>query len=217
MTLALVSVWNVALSKIAAGASIQDPNEASIEALECRLRWPSIRDATLRSFDWAFARRRQDLAKLGDADTGGRLGYRYGLPTDFLKVLGINERWDYSWVPQNLRPRYELGSELTAGTESLVLLSNDSPARLVYTGRVENPELYDATFYEVVTWALAAALAIPITKSIEWARVAKQEAALALDQAKTQAANERGAVVDAQPDWMQARGGEMAEGWSGSV
>lgn len=208
----LLDIWNMALSNISAGSEIEDQDEASLEARLCRLHWPTTRDAVLRSFDWGFARRRADLAVLSDV-SGGLWRYRYSVPADLISVRGVNERFTYSWTPPALQARFELSSELVDGAESTVLLSWEPTATLLYTGRAENPALYDATFVKMVSWALAAAVCMGVTKSET--RTTKAEATFAtlLREAKTQAANERGAQPDATPDWMGVRGGLGDDNW----
>lgn len=207
-----LDIWNMALSNISADSEIEDPNENSLEARQCRLHWPTVRDAVLRSFDWGFARRRFSLPLLGEVG-GARLRYRYSLPPDFLAVRGLNERFVYTWTPSALQARFELSSETDDGAESTVLLTWEPSANLLYTARVENSALYDATFVKMVSWALAAAISPGVTKSES--RTAKAEATFArlLAEAKTQAANERGAQPDQTPDWMGVRGGGGDDNW----
>lgn len=208
----LLDIWNMALSNISADSEVTDENEASLEARLCRLHWPTTRDALLRSFDWGFARRRFDLALLGEV-SGAMFRYRYSVPTDFLAARGINERFTYSWTPPALQARFELSSESLDGVESTVLLSWEPSATLLYTARVENTELYDATFVKLASWALAAAICMGVTKSETRTAKAETNFRSLLGAAKTQAANERGAQPDATPDWMGVRDGLGDDNW----
>lgn len=202
-----LEIWNTALSRIAADGDVQDPDETSLEARLCRLHWPMVRDSALRAHDWGFARRSAELSKLGDGEAGALFLYRYALPDDLIAVRGVNERWTYAWVPPALQPRFEIaGERIDEDEERLVLLSNDSPARLAYTARVETVSLYDQAFVEVAAWGLAAALAMPITRSEAKARLAADQAQGALYRAMALDVNQRGARPQAQPDWMTARG-----------
>jgi len=208
----LLDIWNMALSNIAADSEIENSEENSLEARQCRLHWPTVRDAILRSFDWGFARRRADLALLSQVD-GAMFRYRYGVPPDFLAVRGINERFVYSWTPPALQARFELSSEMVDGAESTVLLSWESPASLLYTARVENTELYDATLVKLMSWGLAAAICMGVTKSETRTAKAELNFRSLLGETKTQAANERGAQPDATPDWMGVRNGIGDDNW----
>jgi hypothetical protein len=149
---------NDALSQVGA-APISAIDDGSTNANYCLTFYPSLRDGLLRSHRWNFAETRQELAQEVTPPVT-EYTYRYALPNDpyCLKVheyAGGNPVAVVAWpFEQQLLPRYKI--------EGRFLVSNDGQAFIVFTGRIENPDLWDATFYQLMTTWLASKLATAI-------------------------------------------------------
>lgn len=204
MSTSEVSMCNMALSRVG-GRPIASLTEESTEALHCRTFYDQVRDETLRAHRWSFATRREALAELGDAPTGW--AYRYAAPVDCLLAREIVR-------PHTSMPaiRYRLENDVTAGR---VLLTDQPQATLLYTARITDPALFDVSFVGALTWALAAAVALPIGATETMQRNAQQMAAYMLGLAQASDAAEDGVmVIDHEPDWIAARGAGRCD-WQG--
>lgn len=153
----LVAIWNKALSGcLGERAAISQPDEQSAAAAVCRLHYDMTRDALLASHDWSFARRRVLLADLGSPPQ--LWAYRYQMPSNCIRDRRITPGMAGAAV------RYEVAGDVDdQGGDIQVLLTNISPAELVYTARVTNTELYPPLFVEALAWSLATATADTIT------------------------------------------------------
>lgn len=99
------------------------------------------------------------------------------------------------------------------GNQIKVLLTNAGKAQGVYTARISNPDLWDASLQNAVIGTLAAWFALPITgdKSLMTMRV--QLAVGLINAARMSDGNEGITTTDHIPDWMQIR--ESGSGWGG--
>lgn len=163
----IVTIWNMALSRVGVNASIESPDERSVNAETCRAHWDQARDYALEDFPWSFARRRVALADLGTPPS--TWAYSYAYPTDCLFAMALVlpgvrvPRWDQ-------RPPFEIGFD---GTQT-VIYTDLEQAELIYTARVEDPNRYGALFMDVAGWALAELIAIPLSSKPELADTAKK-------------------------------------------
>lgn len=186
----IVSICNIALSRIGTRSTIQDLAENSTEALHCKLLFEQARDATLEAHDWAFARKREALADLGGPAAGW--GYRYALPVDCL-------------APRRLETPMRTDRRPPFSVEGRELLSDTPGARLIYTVRVTDPTLFPTSFVAALSWRLGAELAIPLTgkESLQQRCLAMWQQAVnsaAVNDANAEAADE---AADAL--WISAR------------
>lgn len=203
MSASVVSICNMGLSHVG-GRPIASLTEDSAEALHCRTFYDQVRDETLRAHRWSFATRRAVLAELGGAPAGW--AYRYAVPVDCLLVREIVR-------PHSSMPavRYRLENDAAAGR---VLLTDQPQATLLYTARITDPALFDVSFVGALTWALAAAVALPIGATETMQRNAQQMAGYMLDLARAGDAAEDGVmVIDHEPDWIAARGNGLSREW----
>lgn len=190
MPTSVVSICNMALSRIGTRSMVQTLNEASTEAQACRLLFDQARDATLEAHDWGFARKRVALADLGAAPTAW--GHRYALPSDCI-------------APRFLETPERVGRRTPCRVEGRDLLADTDEAVLVYTARITDPILFPPSFVTALTWGLGGELAIPLTgkESLQQRCVQMWQAAI-----NTAAVNDANAdAPDTAPDalWITAR------------
>lgn len=110
--------------------------------------WPIVRDKVLRSHPWNCAKRRVILAP---ETTGPAFDWAYSfvLPGDWLRTISVGEK------DENVRFEMEDGR----------ILMDEAICKLVYVYRNEDVPTYDALLTEGLQWAMAAALAYPITRA----------------------------------------------------
>ncbi len=119
----------------------------------CNAFYAPARDLVLRAHPWNFAITRATLAQLSDTPAF-EYSYQYALPTSplCLRVLQM-EFQDYIYKIEHLEG------------QGRVLLTDESPARILYIAQITDPTLFDALFVDTLTARLAADLAYPVTNS----------------------------------------------------
>ncbi|CAI8724706.1 hypothetical protein [Pseudomonas sp. IT-P4] len=148
----------------------------------CANLYPTIRDDMLRQHPWNCAIKRVVLAPDAVAPA---FGYQqsFELPADFLRVL-------------------EVGSsdvQIDYLVEGRAIQANTTVLELRYVFRNEVESTWDASLVSLVTLAMAAALAYPITQSSALQQSVEQKLEMALRKAR---------AVDGQEDPPQTLGDE---------
>jgi hypothetical protein len=93
-----------------------------------------------------FAMSRSSLAANAVAPAFGYV-YSYALPTNCLRVIQLEEK------------------SMVFKIEGRNLLTDESPARIIYVSQVTDPNQFDAMFTEALSARLAAELAIAVSES----------------------------------------------------
>ena len=145
MSTSNVQIVNNALVRIG-GSSIISLDENSEAARAANLIYEQTRDAVLRDHLWNFAMIRSSLAANAVAPAFGYV-YSYALPTNCLRVTQLEEK------------------SMVFKIEGRNLLTDESPARIIYVSRVTDPNQFDAMFTEALSARLAAELAITVAES----------------------------------------------------
>lgn len=144
-------ICNLALGRLGAGR-IMALSEESQAARNCALFYEQTRDEVLRDHPWNFAAARETLVALVDSPIFG-WEYAYQLPTDFIRLLFLNE-----YEAESIKTKWAI--------EGRRLLTDETEAQIRYTRKVTNASDFDALFIETLSLKLAAKLAMPLTKSI---------------------------------------------------
>lgn len=140
-----VGICNAALIKIGA-RTIMALDGTSKESRLCTERYDDIRDQVLRDHPWNFATKRATLAQLTETPDFGYT-FQYQLPNDCLRVLKVND------------------NEEDYVIEERKILTDTASVDLIYIARITDPNIYDASFINALSFRLAAELAYPITSS----------------------------------------------------
>jgi len=169
-----VEICNLALTTVR-GGSINSLNEASIQAQNCKLLYPTARDMLLRVAPWQFAHKVKPLALLTD-DLFNWI-YTYQYPSDCLQInrLIINFEavssdnttsavasrfYDPGLPLPNLTPQVEYELQNIDGNR--VIATNERDARISYRAKITDPNLFDSEFVLMFSYLLGSFLAIPI-------------------------------------------------------
>jgi len=144
---------------------ISQPAIASIDdgtpnAVWCKTYWPQLRKALLRAHHWNFAEDRVELAQEAVAPLF-EFSYAYALPADLVKIKVYNGN---IVANTTFDPDAWMIFQGFYKVEGRSLYSNDGQAKIVYVKDVENPNLWDALFYQAASAWLASKLALPIRK-----------------------------------------------------
>jgi hypothetical protein len=189
----VTSICNLALSNIGKKL-ISDINEQSTEAKTCKLHFDLVRDTMLQGYEWEFAKSTVDLAEVANARPE-RWERTYIRPTNCLKPLRIVPE---VYVSDDIEVSY-------AATEGFIFC-NQSPAKLEFIRRFEDPSRLPPLFQDALSWALAAKIAIPLTSDQSTRKDAYQIATSTLEAAKVADANENYSTWAENSALIDARG-----------
>ena len=154
----VVDICNQAMDLLGA-ATITDLTQNSKEARLCNRNFGPVRDSVLRAHPWNIAIFRQELAKDSAAPAFG-FSSQVTLPTDpfCLRVISF---WN-SNVNNDLAA-YD--SNVMFKVEGRKVLSNEDTCNIVYIGREEDTEQYDALLSSTIAHRLASDIGYAITGS----------------------------------------------------
>lgn len=164
-----VDICNIGLSNIRAGG-INSLNEASLQAQQCKLKYPYVRDMVLKDAPWKFAHKLAPAALLVDTVFNWKYAYQY--PADCLHInrLVLNvelfstamlHRFDaYDVTLPDIRKQVDYDVFNINGNR--VITSNEAELRIDYRSRVTDPNLFDSQFIMALSWLMAAELAVPV-------------------------------------------------------
>lgn len=171
MSTSEVEIANMALSQIGV-RSINSFDEASLAAQQCRLFYPKLRDSILTSLKWGFATRIAPLALT--AEELFNWVYIYDYPANCLKIHELIP--DYQTVgvdSQGLRPRIALEPYTFIEIEEpeyqifniggdKVVACNYENARIEYTHKVTDPNLFPLNFQLALSMLLASTIVVSL-------------------------------------------------------
>lgn len=157
MSQSIVDVYNNALQKLGANRVIST-SDNSREARSCNVAYDSNRRSELRKYRWNFAKKRVVLAPDASAPAFG-YSYQFTLPTDCLRLL-IPKDSSLDW-------QVEGGKILTNSVQSPYGGANTTGTALslVYIADITDPSLWDPTFFDMVTIAMAIDMVDDLTQS----------------------------------------------------
>lgn len=166
---------NVALAK-AGCRRINAIDDGSENANHCSTLYPPLLDSSLRLHHWKFATGRAVLAQLIDAPLFEFL-YAWGVPSDFIKLQQfyddlstyIFSEWDFVYSDALWQTRYRLETYIPVGAPDgtppvKIFVGNGINAKIEYTRRVTNPDLWDGAFFQYLACKLGSDLARAIPK-----------------------------------------------------
>ena len=159
-----VEIINLALGHIAQ-APISATSEASIAAETAARVWDTARKEALRGHDWAFGTVVATLtpsltfATLTASGTyAGDWSYAYEYPGNCLALWKVySESKADKDISEDFRELYD------ATNGQKVIVTNTPSALGEYTFDLTDPTFYDANFVTVLSYRLAAAMAMPLT------------------------------------------------------
>lgn len=168
-----VEICKMALSHIRAG-SINSLTESSVQAQQCKLFYPLVRDQMLRDLAPHFAKRVRALAERSGDDIFN-WAYSYQYPSDCLKVLKLRPNYEevqqgeptiYSRYRDLNYPIPDLDSAVNYEIQNIddnrVIVTNEQQVRADIIIRVEDPNLFDIQHIFALSYLLASELSIPL-------------------------------------------------------
>jgi hypothetical protein len=211
-------ITNRALQLIGTRTTVASLGEASNEAIQASLVYNPLRDWCFGLVNWNFARASAVLT-IGKsvappvttwttASPTPPWLYEYKLPSDFIRAIYLTNNLAASdnskWLgePQ----RFVIATDTITSVQQSVLLTDQSPAFLVYTSRITDPTLWPWLFERLVVSMLARTLCYVLTGDKELSEELTQHATSAFMIAE-QANREEGlSFGDTTPEWIQTLG-----------
>ncbi len=141
----VVDICNGALNQLGA-TTILSLTEDSKNARLCNARYTQVRDALFRSHPWNCLQKRVELAADTDTPAWGFTS-QYTLPADCMRLLRI------------------LDFDSNYKVEGRKILSNASTMKILYIGRITDPNEYDELLRETLSASLAADIAFAVTSN----------------------------------------------------
>tara|TARA_R110001592_G_C12870245_1_gene723667 strand:- start:86 stop:709 length:624 start_codon:yes stop_codon:yes gene_type:complete len=141
-------ICNLALAKIGQH-QIDNIQQASMQARQCRLHLPQVRQKLLRDHPWNFASRFIALP-VNAEELAVKWTYRFKMPSDYMQLI-------QAWT-DNART-YQIDEFNIAGRS---FLTEKETVFIEYIADVCDPRHWEPSFTDCAVTALAAALCIPV-------------------------------------------------------
>jgi hypothetical protein len=167
-----VEICNLGLSNIRAG-SINSLTEGSLQAQQCKLKYPILRDRLLKEA-WGFNHKIRALAVSTTEIFNWAVAYQY--PTDCLKInrlVGAHEELanadadvvsrllDSQLLPiRDTQP--VIPYEIFNFSDAKLIGCNESDLRIDYAAKITDPNLFSEDFIMAFSHLLSSELAIPL-------------------------------------------------------
>lgn len=199
----ILGIWNAAVGNLGAKVSIAALTEQSAEAAACALRYQSVIETLLRGTDWNCLRLTTALEDITeDFAAPDRWSYRYEFPANCLAFRRLQNPTGvlWTWMPDPMpMSGFEIAMDLDPDASDLptkYVYSNWTELSAIYTSYAYDSAhgyyeaLFDPALKEAAGWALAAAIAGPLTGNASIINAARGEALRALADARQANGNE---------------------------
>ena len=171
----IVNICNFALQNIGAN-TITTLTEDTNEAIQCNLRYESIRAMVLEAHSWNFASKRVALNK---ESVGPVFGFdnQFALPSDFVRIIATEEQIDFINFGSNFNGFLTISNrssfaeadnykiEISSTTGAKVLLSDDDDKNILYVFDQQDTAKFPPLFVEMLAKGLGATIAYRITNN----------------------------------------------------
>jgi hypothetical protein len=161
MALTQAQICNVALGRIGIKDKVTLITEQSTEAEQLNLVYDHLLDLALTDCDWAFARVRATLAE-ESGDATDPWSYWYREPSDMVVPRYLTDEVE---VARRIDERFRYQREYVESKARMVIFADLEDAVLVYTTRAIDPARYPAYFADLLAWAIAEEIALPLTNN----------------------------------------------------
>lgn len=152
-----VEICNIALANIRSQA-INSLNERSLQAQQCKLFYPLLRDQLFEDVAWQFAHKVKSLSLL--TLESFEYKYVYAYPSDCLKInkLLLNYQQGRDVFGASEKVEYEIQNI----DDTKVIVSDHPDLRIDYRAKIKDPNLFTTQFVMTLAHLLASEIAVPI-------------------------------------------------------
>lgn len=127
-------------------------DDTSKQARLCKRLYNSVVEALLRQYPWTFAIRRAILSRDLEVPVFG-FKYQYTIPADCLRIVDM----------RSTDCKYDVFQPWEVAVEKGKILTDYSIVYLRYVSSIEDPNLFDTQFREVLAYTLAGKLCQALT------------------------------------------------------
>ncbi len=181
-------------------ASISDISDTSdVSATTCSKAYDTALRTALRDHPWGFAKAEEALSLDTDYDQYPSYDYAYQYPKDCLRPLKI-----YNEDKKNSK-KIEYDVQINKTRTGKVILTNKEEAILTYIVYIDDPNLYDGWFIEMLARCIASMVAIKLTGDSAKAKYMLEAYTQARDEAQTVSGNENFEENVFYNDYLQIR------------
>lgn len=153
-----VEICNIALANIRS-KSINSLNEQSLQAQQCKLFYPILRDQLFEYAPWQFAHKVKPLSLLTLESFSW--GYVYQYPNDCLKVNKL--LLNYEGVRDNtFGSSQKVEYEIQIIDDTKVIVSDQPDLHIDYRSKITDPNLFTNEFRMTLAHLLASEIAVPV-------------------------------------------------------
>jgi hypothetical protein len=180
-------ICNMALQFIGFAANfITSLDEDSEEARTCKFWYERRRDLLLEAWPFEMAKKYADLNEVAE-DPNPDWKFSYRMPSDCIFAMRVLKGGSNTRYPENADP---VPYTTAQDAQGWLILTDQSPACLKYTGRLENTAYWRETFYNALGWSIASVIALPLGRDVAFQNNAVQQLSDAIATAESVSANE---------------------------
>jgi len=194
-------ICNQALRHLGVSTTIANlTTEQSTEAIVCRSFYETVRDATLRDFNWPFATKIADLG-LVEEDPTNEWAYAYRYPSDCINMRRIESGNRSETADQRIK--YKIGRDASGR----LIYTDQTDAIAEYTMRITATEEFTPDFILAFSLNLAIMIAPQVTGGdpFKMGERAERLYNFLMTKAQAQAVNEEQPDSAPEADYIVAR------------
>lgn len=159
-----IQIINLGLGHISQ-RTIESLTEGSVQSDVANDVWEACLKECLRGNNWPFATVIEALAEVSNYTPPTGFTYAYGYPSNGVAVWRISN----SYTNPNNKKGEDFRELYVPSLSVKVLITNCYQAVGEYTYYLQDTALYDSMFVNVLSWRLAAAMAMPLNADSELA------------------------------------------------
>jgi hypothetical protein len=198
----ILELYNIALGASGSRGKLNSVNDQTREAELCNLFYIPTRDKVFAAANWQNLRTTARLALIAERDLGD--AWVDGDPSP---------NWTKAYaVPEGMvRPRFlsayeNFSLELLNG--ELTIQTHSTDAILVYTVKVDDPNIWDNALYTLIAYTLAMEICYPLTGDPSAYRICMDKWQRHYVESMTFYANiDQDEILEVVPPWIAARDG----------
>ena len=194
-----IDICNQALFHLGVAAISDLDDGGDISAVACKLFYDSALRTALRDHPWGFAKTEVRMSPAENQDDYPSYNYAYQYPYDCLRPLSILNK------NRKDSKKIEYDVQINHSRTGKVILTDQENAILSYIVFIDDPNLYDGWFVEMLVLCLASKIAGKLTGDTSKSKNMLAAYLQAKDQAQAVAGNENYEEPSFYNDFLQAR------------